>query len=283
MEATDADDPTTRNARLQYSLLTPNSDGFSITTDGLLYIRGTFDREDRDRYVFVVRAEDFGEPDQEYGYVDVVVNVVDINDNNPQFFPPDVVEFFAEVEIPERVEQLGPDVVLDKIIAVLPVINKTVELDRLTFYDPDISSKLAVQLSVVQGTDKYKLEPLTVVTDRELSYVLVSTDYIKPEDDGTILQLTLSDELREDNPVIRNVTILVTEITEPAETPTTGRSPPTGGVNPTQRTNFFRTEVGIAVIVVLALLGTACIVLCCCLLAYAILRYRRSKDPLNAR
>jgi hypothetical protein len=279
--ATDLDDPTTRNARLQYSLLTPNRDGFSITTDGVLYVRGTFDREDRDQYVFVVRAEDFGEPDQKYGYVSVVVNVVDINDNNPQFSPPDVVEFFVEVELVS--EQLGPGVVLDKIIAVLPVVNKTVELDRLTFHDPDISSTLDVHLNVVQGADKYKLERLMVEKEGEMSYVLVTTDYIQPEDDGTILRLALSDEIKEENPVIRNVTILVTEITEPAETPTSDKSPPTGGVTPTRRTDFFRTEIGIAVIVVLALLGMATVLLCCCLVIYAVLKYRRSKDPLNAR
>ena len=283
VEATDQDDPTTRNARLQYTLLVPNQDGFSITTDGELYVMGTFDRENRDQYVFIVRAEDFGEPDQEYGYGKVIVNIVDTNDNNPQFFPSDVVEFFVEIEISDKV-LVGPDSVLDDIIAVLPVVNITIDLDYFIFFDPDETSVLTVTLIVVSGANKFKLESSQDTGGIDMMYSLIATDVIKPEDHGTILQIILSDELKEENPVIRNVTILVTELTEPAETPTgTGDSPTTKGLSTPTTTNFFTTEIGIAVIVVMALLGLAIVLLFVCLIFYCIVKYRRSKDPLNAR
>ena len=282
VEATDMDDPTTRNARLQYSLLVPNNDGFSITPDGRLFLIGTFDREDREQYVFVVRAEDFGEPSQEYGYVDVVVNIVDMNDNNPQFVPPDVVEFFIEIEFSEK-EPVGPDSVLDGIIAVLPVVNVTVELDHFIFFDPDSTSTLTVQLSVVQGSDKYKLSLVERATGQQSVYSLVATDFIKPDDHGTLLQIVLSDEPNEVNPIVRNVTIMVTEVTEPVETPTVV-TPMTGGITPDEGgINIFTTEIGIAIIVVMVLLGVAIILLFGCLVFYCVVRYRRSKDPLKAR
>ena len=280
VEATDMDDPTTRNARLQYSLPVPNSDGFTLTTEGQLYVMGTFDREDRNEYVFFVRAEDFGEPDQEYGYVNVTVNIVDQNDNNPQFQPPDVVEFYVEIEISEKM-MVGPDSILDGIVAVLPVANVTVELTQFTFSDPDTSSSVTVTLTVVSGTDKYKLEPSQEDKESE-SYVLVTTDYIKPDDDGTVLQLTLSDEPKEEDPIVRNVTIVVIEIVEPTETHATDK--PSTEVTPsTDEPDIFDTEIGIAVIVVIVLLGVAVVVLFGCLVTYCVVRYRRSKDPLNAR
>ena len=282
VEASDRDDPTTRNARLQYSLLVPNQNGFSITTEGDLYLMGTYDREHRDQYVFTVRAEDFGEPDQEYGYGRVIVNVLDRNDNNPQFFPPDVVEFFVEIEISDK-EEVGPGSVLDGVVAALPVVNATLELDSFIFFDPDDSSLLTVELTVIYGADKFKLEPSQETGGRGRVYELVVTDYIKPDDDGTLLQITLSDDLKEEDPVVRNVTVIVVELTEPVETPSgTGDPPTTRGVV-TQGTDFFATEIGISVIVVLALLGLAVLLLFSCLIFYCIAKYKKSKDPLNAR
>ena len=283
VEATDFDDPTTRNARLQYSLLVPNRDGFSLTTDGLLYVMGTFDREDRDQYIFVVRAEDFGEPDQEYGYVSVMVNIVDRNDNNPQFFPADVVEFYIEIEISDK-EVVSPGSILDGIVAVLPVVNVTLELDHFIFSDPDTSDTLTATLSVVMGTDKYKLESAqNEVAGDVTSYMVVATDYIKPDDHETVLQITLTDEPNEEDPVIRNITILITEVTEPSGTPVTGDTPTTEGVVTTETTNFFTTEIGIAVIVVIVLLGVAMVLVVGCLVFYCIVRYQKSKDPLKGR
>ena len=280
VEASDMDDPTTRNARLQYSLVVPAMENFAITADGELFVMGTFDREDQSQYVLVVRAEDFGEPDQEYGYANVIVNVLDRNDNNPQFSPPDVVEFFIEVEISDK-EEVGPGRVLDKIVAVLPVANLTVKLDKFIFSDPDDSSIVTASLSVLTGENKYKLQSAGSEGVRDLSYVIVTTDYIKLDDQGSVLQISLADDLKEENPIVRNVTILVTEIKEPPTT-TTEVTPSTKGVEP-PTTGFFQSELGIAVIVVLALIGMAILVLAVCLFVYCSIRYKRSKDPLNAR
>ena len=278
--ATDQDDPTTRNARLLYSLVEPNIDQFFVTTTGDLYLMGTFDREDQEQHRFTVRAEDFGEPDQGYGYVDVIVNIIDRNDNNPQFVPPDVVEFFVEVEFSDK-DPIGPGSVLSNIVAVLPVARVTLDQELFAFFDPDATSTLNVSLSVLQGTDKYKLEPSDPEGD-DISYMLVATDFIKSDDTGTILQITLSDDPKEENPIIRNVTILVTEITEPAETPTV-ETPKTEELMNESAVNFFTSEIGIAVIVMIVLLGLAVLLLCGCLVFYCILKYKRSKDPLRAR
>ena len=285
VEATDFDEPNSRNARLDYSLLAPNRDGFSINSTGFLFLIGTFDREEQDQFSFSVRAQDFGEPSPEIGYGDVVVTIVDRNDNNPQFVPVDVVEFFIEVSLSEK-EEVPPGAVLSDIIAALPKENVTVDLDIFEFVDPDTSDNLTVSLTVLQGQGKYKLER---EEGSEGRWQLVTTDYIKLDDSGTVLQITLTDQplAEEDNPVIRNITIQVIEVTEEptTEPPTTKEpdTPQTGRDSTESPTSFFTSEIGIAVIVVIVLVFLAVVLLLGCLVCYGYLRYKRRKDPLRER
>lgn len=285
VEATDFDEPNSRNARLDYSLLVPNRDGFSVNNTGFLFLIGTFDREEEDQFTFAVRAQDFGEPSPEIGYGDVVVTIVDRNDNHPQFVPVDVVEFFIEVSLSEK-EEVPPGAILSDITAALPKENVTVDLDIFEFIDPDSSDNLTVSLTVLRGQDKYKLER---EGGSEGRWMMVTTDYIKLDDSGTVLQITLTDQpmAEEDNPIIRNVTIQVIEVTEePTTEPPTTKEPSTPQ---TERdtseapTSFFASEIGIAVIVVIVLVFLALVLLLGCLVCYGYLRYRRRKDPLRER
>ena len=275
VEATDMDDPSTRNARLSYSLLAPNTDGFSISSDGNVSLIGTFDREDRALFTFIVRAQDFGEPEPETGYTSVSVNILDINDNNPQFVPFDVVEFFVEVVLSSE-NEVGRGSVLDNIVAVLPVDNITVDLKAFHFFDPDSTSVVSVSLLLLKGANKYTLQ------NEKDKWVLVATDFIRPDDNGTVLQIILSDQplKEEDDPVIRNVTIKVFEFVEPPTIIT-----PKTEAEGTESTfvGFWTTEIGIAVIVVITLVFLALLLLCVSLSLYGLVLYRRSKDPLKAK
>ena len=283
--ATDRDNPNSRNARLEYSAVTLTP-GISINSSGHIFLIGAFDREDTEQLSFIIKAQDFGEPTPLLGYAMVVVTLVDRNDNNPQFVPLDVVEFFVFVELSED-EEVGPGAVLEGITAALPIENVAVSLSAFHFLDPDIADTLRVNLSLLQGGDKFRLQrdELKEAVER---WSLVATDHISPEDTGTVLQITLTDQPdeEEDNPIMRNVTIFITETTAPPSTepPSTRPSvstPDTGGDRTEGPVTFFTSEIGIAVIVVMVLVGLAVIVLLGCLCCYGYLWQKRRKDPLR--
>uniref|UniRef100_A0A3P8XZ66 FAT atypical cadherin 1b n=1 Tax=Esox lucius TaxID=8010 RepID=A0A3P8XZ66_ESOLU len=81
VSATDADIQS--NAQISYTLSGDGADYFSLDTDtGELRTLLPLDREERDAYSLVVRAEDGG---QRYCQADVVITVGDVNDNAPEF------------------------------------------------------------------------------------------------------------------------------------------------------------------------------------------------------
>ena len=288
--ATDRDDPNSRNARLEYFLFT-NTPGISINSSGHIFLIGAFDREDTEQLSFTIKAQDFGEPTPLFGYAMVIVTLVDRNDNNPQFVPLDVVEFTVSVELKED-EEVGPGTVLDGITAALPIENVTVSLRAFFFLDPDSADTLRVNLSLLHGTGKFKLqrgrEEEKAVSTIE-HWNLVATNHLTPEDTGTILQITLTDQPddEEDNPIVRNVTIFITKITVAPSTDPPSTKPTVFTVTAADGTEgpvtFFKSEIGIAVIVVMVLVGLALVVLLGCLCCYGYLWHKRRKDPLRQR
>ncbi|NWQ81794.1 PCDH1 protein, partial [Columbina picui] len=85
VSATDADSGS--NAKLVYSLVTdPSSKGsFTIDPDsGEIRVKAVLDREQRERYEFLVVAADKGSPSLK-GTASVAINVMDRNDNDPKF------------------------------------------------------------------------------------------------------------------------------------------------------------------------------------------------------
>ncbi|KAJ7338978.1 hypothetical protein JRQ81_012880 [Phrynocephalus forsythii] len=85
VSATDADSGS--NAKLVYSLVAePSSKGiFSIDPEsGQIRVKTVLDREQRERYEFLVVAADKGSPSRK-GTASVAINVMDRNDNDPKF------------------------------------------------------------------------------------------------------------------------------------------------------------------------------------------------------
>lgn len=99
VKATDADDPTTANGELRYSLLRGGDGKFQIDeiTGMLSCSRGDLDRETVAQYVLVVRAQDMrGKPSGSTATTSVTISITDINDNIASFS----INHF-EVKVPE--------------------------------------------------------------------------------------------------------------------------------------------------------------------------------------
>ncbi|XP_029377051.1 cadherin-5 isoform X2 [Echeneis naucrates] len=98
--ATDADDPTTANADLRYSL-TPDGDVSAFEIDsktGTIRCKvNTLDRETKSQYVVVVKAQDMmGMASGSTATTSVTITIADINDNEASF-----IRKSYELEVPE--------------------------------------------------------------------------------------------------------------------------------------------------------------------------------------
>ena len=85
------------NAMIKYSIIGGNT-GSAFTIDqntGNLYLQQSLDREQQDSYKLIVRAQDLGNPPKS-NTTQVVINVLDVNDNNPQFSTANYYQSVAE-------------------------------------------------------------------------------------------------------------------------------------------------------------------------------------------
>ncbi|KAM6916077.1 cadherin-5 [Xenentodon cancila] len=99
--ATDADDPSTANGQLFYSLI-HGGDTFAFeinsTTGAISCKTNTLDRETKSQYVVVVQAQDMGGRDTgSTATTSVIINITDINDNLASF-----TSNTYEVRVPEN-------------------------------------------------------------------------------------------------------------------------------------------------------------------------------------
>ena len=210
----------------------------------------------------LVRARDFGSPSARISYTNVSIFINDVNDNDPEFDPLDIVEFFVFVS--ESTPQFSP---LTKIVSVLPGgIQK--EITEIKFVDRDLIGEVTASLRLLTGKPKYNLTRVSTN-----SVIVYNTDKFSKDDNGTVLEIVLRDEpeLEEENPIIKRITILLDESII---------LPPTGGVEP-EPTDFFRTEIGIAVLVVVSLMIVGLIFFLVCLCGCCIHKIRKDKDPLR--
>ncbi|XP_029031387.1 cadherin-5 [Betta splendens] len=86
--ATDADDPTSPNGELRYSLINDGEGAFEIQTiSGLISSKiNTLDRETKSQYVVVVKAQDMrGLPSGSTATTSVTITITDVNDNMASF------------------------------------------------------------------------------------------------------------------------------------------------------------------------------------------------------
>ena len=112
--AVDPDLPTTNNGMLVYSI-SPSGLPFSIDNNGTLRA-SILDREDEDMYEFMVVVMDGGNPPFTITTM-VVVNVIDINDNRPEFVQGlPVFPLPEDFELGELTQYLAEDADLNPII-----------------------------------------------------------------------------------------------------------------------------------------------------------------------
>ena len=269
--AVDDDQPGNGASTIEYSIvgaITGQSDVFNIDPDvGDFFLSegSVIDRENNTNHTILVRGRDFGEPTAESSLTYVFVTIEDINDNDPEFDPLDVVEYF--LFIPEGLQQFSN---LTNIVSILPGgIQKNIT--EIKFMDRDSTSEVTATLRCKMCALKYNL---TRVSD--YSVVLVSTDIISMEDNATVLEVVLFDdpEGMEDSPVIRTITVVVDEGGPSTE-------PSTENPESTKPIDFFDTEVGIAVLTIICSLIAGLMLVLSSLLCYCIYKIRQESDPLK--
>ena len=268
IQAIDIDQPGTGASTIEYSIIAaavglsdifyvdPNSGEFFVVEGSVL------DRESHANHTILVRARDFGEPSAKSSHTNVFISINDVNDNDPEFDPLDVVEYFILVS--ESLPQFSP---LTKIVSILPGGIQE-EVTEIKFVDRDSIGEVSVSLRLLSGKLKYNLTRVSAN-----SVIVFNTDKFTKEDNGTVLEIVLRDEpeLEEENPIIKRITILLDESI---------LLPPTEGVQP-EPTDFFRTETGIAVLVVVSLVIVGLIFFLICLCGCCIRKIKQEKDPLR--
>uniref|UniRef100_A0AAF5I088 Cadherin domain-containing protein n=1 Tax=Strongyloides stercoralis TaxID=6248 RepID=A0AAF5I088_STRER len=87
-EMTAYDNDENLNSLIQYSLIDGPSNYFSInTTSGVIFLNEPLDREKGSKYILTIEAFDSGS-NVNHNYGTLIINVVDINDNPPNFDKP---------------------------------------------------------------------------------------------------------------------------------------------------------------------------------------------------
>ena len=104
---------------------------------GWIYLRGTLDRESRDRYELTVQASDNGTPPA-HARTRVVVSVLDANDNDPRFLRSSAYEFSIEENL-RRGSLVG-------------VVSAT---------DADLNENAAIRYSLIPSNSSFQVNPVT--------------------------------------------------------------------------------------------------------------------------
>lgn len=137
LQVTALDLDTGNNARLTYRLFPENNTGevFGIfPNSGWLYLKGTLDRETKDRYELTVSATDNGTPSQS-ATAKVLIIVSDANDNDPKFLK-ESYEFSIEENL-----------------------RKGSLVGKLSAADEDIGINAIIRYSLIPGNISFQINP----------------------------------------------------------------------------------------------------------------------------
>ncbi|KYB28093.1 Protein dachsous-like Protein [Tribolium castaneum] len=137
LQVTAVDLDTGNNARLTYRLLPGNNTGevFGIfPNSGWLYLKGSLDRETKDRYELTVTATDNGTPSLS-ATAKVLVKVSDANDNDPKF-----MKESYEFSIEENLRSGSP-------------------VGKLSATDEDIGINAVIRYSLIPGNTSFQINP----------------------------------------------------------------------------------------------------------------------------
>lgn len=113
-----------QNANITYEIKDGENVPFKISPkSGVLKANGNLDRETKSQYEFVVIATDNGQTKRLSGSVEVEVNVLDVNDNAPEFIGYDDLQIKAE-ETNERLDMVGRKMLTDENLNKIETIKK---------------------------------------------------------------------------------------------------------------------------------------------------------------
>ena len=263
VNASDDDEPGQGASTLEYKIITP-VEGIGIKPNtGELFVEdgAVLDHEKTSNLSFAVQARDFGEPESLSTLVLVDITLEDINDNDPEFVPLSTLEYIVLL----LEDEIKPNTRLDKIRLILPLGLEN-DVEFITVTDPDTTGTITAS---IEGSNDTKSK-FAFRDPNAAMLELITTDTVSKEDLGVTLQIVLRDQPteEEDNPVIKNITFLG---------PEEFGLPSTGGLI-TDVPDFFETEAGIAVLVVICLLIVAVGFALFCLACF--IRIRKEKDPL---
>ena len=244
VEAVDLD-----SEQLRYTLEEQSVSGvFTIgISTGEVIVSALLDREVTSIYTAVVVAteERLAPGPERSDNISLTIHVRDVNDNSPSCEPS------------------SPTTTIND---TLPAGSAVLTLNCV---DPDAAENGTISYSLANDFGVFAIDDHGVINlTRSLGEI---------DKDTLILSILLTDQGADPNRVTIQATIFITSETPAVDTPATR------GVETPTTTDFFTTEIGIAVIVVLALVGVAISLLLCCVVVYCIIRYRRNKDPINAR
>lgn len=239
--ATDYDQEGTVNSIVRYSLInSPPIININEAT-GEVFAQGTLDHEFFTSVLNIsVRAHDLGQPSPLVSYAILLIEITDVNDNDPRFVPFDVVKFTVLIE---EGTQAGTQ--LNTIIGHL-LSGSSVTLSAFEYTDPDSSSMIVSSLVLIRGENKFRLESVAGDPNRQ---VLVATSSIDQADTETILQLIIRDEPEdvEQSPIRKNVTIsVVSVLTSP--TSSTSTTNPSGTTNP-----FMSATIALVIVLLISI------------------------------
>ena len=199
--ATDLDDG--QNAALKYSIIGGNTgSAFAVDPEsGHLYLQKSLDREKQDSYKLILRAQDLGDPPKS-NTTQVVINVLDVNDNEPRFPTTNYYQSVAE-NVPKGYSVL-----------------------QVTAFDPDQGLNSKIQYSLREPSLDLPFDVdettgwihTTRSLDREVSgsyrFFIEASDQGSPKSRSAIATIQISVLDRNDNdPVMsqRNYDIVVSE------------------------------------------------------------------------
>lgn len=138
LEASDED--YGQNANITYEIQDARNIPFKISPrSGVLKANGDLDRETKAQYEFVVVAIDNGQPKRLSGSVEVEINVLDVNDNAPEFIGYDDLQIKVE-DTSERLDMVGRKMLTDE------NLNKIESIKKMPVY------KAYLDRSTVPGT-----------------------------------------------------------------------------------------------------------------------------------
>ena len=146
VRATDND--VGNNARVKYSIIGGNTGStFSVDPEsGNLYLGKPLDREHQDNFNLIVRAQDLGNPPKS-NTTQVVVNVLDVNDNSPQFSTSNYYQSVAE-NVPQGYSIL-----------------------QVTAFDPDQGQNSRLEYSLRQSSGNVRDGGLPFVMEKDSGWI----------------------------------------------------------------------------------------------------------------